>query len=164
MRLAKKRRLEAKTDYGRRLRLLKGNKPRLVFRRTNKYIITQYIVSESAKDKAVKGISSLELIKYGWPKEMEGSLKSISASYLTGYLMGKIIQKEKLETPVLDFGMLRMIHKTKSFAFLNGVIDSGVKIPCQKEAFPEKERIVGKNLKKDFSKEFEKIKSNIDKK
>lgn len=164
MRIAKKRRIEAKTDYGKRLKLLKGDKPRLVFRRTNKYILAQYIVSQAAKDKVVKGISSLELTNYGWPKKMEGSLKSIPASYLTGYLIGKIIQKEKLETPIPDFGMLRMIHKTKSFAFLNGVIDSGIKIPCKKEAFPEKDRIVGKNLKEDFSKEFEKIKLSIDKK
>jgi large subunit ribosomal protein L18 len=164
MRIPKKRRLAAKTDYSRRIKLLKSDKPRLVFRRTNKYILAQYILSESAQDTVKKGTSSIELLKYGWPTDMAGSLKSITASYLTGYLIGTQITKEKLETPIVDFGMLRMIHKTKTFAFLNGIVDAGVKIECAKENFPEKERIIGKNLKKDFSKTFETIKLNITKK
>jgi len=164
IRLPKRRRLEAKTDYAKRIKLLKSNKPRLVFRKTNRYIIAQYILSESAQDKVSKGISSVELLKYGWPADMAGSLKSITASYLTGYLMGSKIIKDKMETPIIDFGMIKMIHKTKTFAFLNGIIEAGVKIECSKENFPEKERITGKNLKKDFSKTFETIKLNISKK
>ncbi len=164
MRLDKKRRIEAKTDYAKRIKLLKSNQPRLIFRRTNRYIIAQYVQSDEAKDKTIKGITSKDLIEYGWPKEMEGSLKSIPASYLTGYLIGTMISKEKLEQPIIDFGMLRMIHKTKAFSFIEGVIDAGVKVPCDKKNFPEKERICGKNLKKDFSKEFETIKLNINKK
>jgi hypothetical protein len=39
-----------------------------------------------------------------------------------------------------------------------------LKISCKEELFPEEARIQGKNLKKDFSAEFEKIKSNIQKK
>ncbi len=164
MKLQKKRRMEAKTDYAKRIALLKSNLPRIVFRKTNKHIIAQYTLSESAQDKISKGITSKDLLKYGWPEKMEGSLKSIPASYLTGYLIGKLIQKEKLKTPIVDFGMYRMIHKNRQFAFLNGLIDSGLEINCDKKDFPEKERISGKNLKEDFSKEFEKIKSNIDKK
>lgn len=163
MKVSKRRRTEAKTDYAKRIKLLKSEKPRLVFRKTNKYIIAQYVVSENAQDKIVKGISSLELLKYSWPTEMAGSLKSITAAYLTGYLMGKRIIKGKMETPIMDFGMIKMIHKTKTFAFLNGAIDAGLKIECKKETFPEKDRISGKNLKKDFSKTFETIKSKIDK-
>jgi ribosomal protein L18 len=48
------------------------------------------------------------LLNYGWPKELSGSLKSITASYLTGLLIGKKIIKEKLETPILDVGMMRL--------------------------------------------------------
>jgi large subunit ribosomal protein L18 len=111
MRLSKKRRIEAKTDYSKRIKLLKSNKPRLVFRKTNKYVIAQYVLSEEAQDKVLKGVTSKDLINYGWPKEMEGSLKSITASYLTGYLIGKEINKSKLEQPIIDLGMIRIMHK-----------------------------------------------------
>jgi len=159
----RRRRKECKTDYLHRLKLLKSEKPRLVFRKTNTSIIAQYVVSDEAKDKIVIGITSKKLLKFGWPEKMKGSLKSLTASYLTGYLMGKQIQKQKLENPIVDFGMLRVLHKTKLFAFLKGAIDSGLDIACQEEAFPEEERIKGEHLKEDFTKTFDKIKSSIDK-
>lgn len=162
MKTQRRRRQEGRTDYGKRVKLLKSEQPRLVVRRTNKYIITQYTVSEDAKDKIVFGINSKALLKYGWPEEFKGSLKSVSASYLTGFLMGKQIQKRKLEQPIVDFGMLRMQHKNKLFAVLKGLIDSGLGISCKEEAFPEEERIKGKSLKEDFSKYFDKIKTRIE--
>jgi len=146
MKTVKKRRKQNKTDYGGRLKLLKSGKPRVVFRRTNKYIIAQYVVSKEAQDKVVFGVNSKDLMKHGWEK---GSLKSIPASYLTGYLIGKQIIKKKLETPIVDFGMVRVLHKTKTYAFLKGLIDSGVGIKCEK-GFPE-------------IKDVEKIKLEIDK-
>lgn len=163
MRLAKKRRIENKTDYNKRMKLLKSSKARIVFRKTNKYIIAQYISSQEAQDKIEIGLDSRELLSVGWPKEFAGSLKSITAAYLTGYLIAKKIIKAKKETPIVDLGMIRIIHKTKMFAFIKGMIDAGLKIKCEKEHFPEEDRIKGKNLKEDFSKNFTKIKENIDK-
>jgi large subunit ribosomal protein L18 len=159
----RKRRNERKTDYLKRIKLLKSEKPRVVFRKTNKYFLVQYVISDEAKDKIIFGITSKELLRQGWPQDFKGSLKSISAAYLTGYLFGKQIQKKKLEQPIMDFGMIRVLHKTKIFGFLKGMIDSGIKIDCKKEAFPEKERIEGKNMKQDFSQQFNKIKTGIDK-
>jgi large subunit ribosomal protein L18 len=163
MKTVKRRRKENRTNYLKRLKLLKGGMPRVVFRRTNRYVIAQYVLSEEAKDKIVFGISSKELLKYGWPKEFEGSLKSISASYLTGYLLGKKIQEKKLDKPIVDFGMNQTLYKTRIFGFLKGLIDSGIEISCKEEAFPEEERIMGKSLKEDFSKVFEGIKNKIGK-
>jgi len=160
MRTQKRRRRENKTDYLKRLKLLKSEKPRLVFRRTNKYIIVQYVVSDEARDKIIFGVNSNELLKYGWPKEAKGSLKSVPANYLIGYLIGKQINSKKLETPIVDFGMLQTLHKTKVYSFLKGVIDSGIKINCKEEAFPEEERIKGGALKNKIK--FEEIKSKID--
>lgn len=147
MKTQKKRRKQNKTDYANRLRLLKSEKPRIVFRKTNKYIIAQYVKSSQAQDKIIFGVTSKELLKYGWSK---GSLKSIPATYLTGYLIGKEINKKKLETPIVDLGMIRVLHKTKVFGFIKGLIDAGVKIECEK-GFPE--------IKEDL----EKIKLEIDK-
>ena len=152
----KRRRREAKTDYLTRVKLLKSGKARIVFRKTNKYIIAQYITSKEAKDKVKIGISSKILLKYGWPKEKTGSLKSLPAAYLTGYLIGNKIIKNKLENPIMDLGMIRTIHKTKAFSFLKGLVDSGVKIECKEEAFPKEERI----MKKEFN--INEIKTKID--
>jgi large subunit ribosomal protein L18 len=159
----KRRRRENKTDYLNRIRLLKNGAPRLVFRKTNSYLISQYVLSDEAKDKIVFGINSKALLKHGWPESFKGSLKSIPAAYLTGYLVGKKIIEEKLEKPIIDFGMARTIHKTKIFGFIKGMIDSGIEISCKEEAFPEEARIEGQNLKEDFSKYFKEVKSKIDK-
>lgn len=163
MRIAKRRRKECRTNYTKRIKFLKSGVPRIVFRKTNRYIIAEYITSKESQDKVEIGINSKSLIKYGWPEEFTGSLKSIPASYLTGFLMGKKIIKNKKETPILDIGMIRNLHKTKVYAFLKGVIDSGIEMKYKEGIFPEEERIEGKNLKKDFSKTFTQIKSKIEK-
>jgi len=141
MKTIRKRRKQCKTDYKRRLNLLKSEKPRVVFRRTNKYVIAQYVESSEARDKIIFGLTSKDLLKYGFPEKMAGSLKSLGACYLTGYLIGKKIVKEKLVQPILDIGMTRALHKNRVYAFLKGLIDSGIKIGCKEEAFPDEERI-----------------------
>ncbi len=161
MKVQKRRRRENKTDYLKRLKLLKSDKPRLVFRKTNKYIIAQYVLSDEAQDKIEFGVNTKNLLKYGWPESAKGSLKSISASYLLGYLVAKRILKEKREKPILDFGMIQSLHKTKVFAFIKGLIDSGLDIPTKEEAFPEEERIKGKDMKNKI--DIEKIKLNLEK-
>jgi len=161
MKTLKRRRREYKTDYAKRIKLLKSEKPRIVFRKTNKYIIAQYVESEEARDKIIIGISSKILLKHGWPLESKGSLKSIPASYLTGYLMGKTIKEKKLKTPIVDFGMLKTLHKTSPHAFLKGLLESGIEIKTQEKTFPEESRIKGENLKKKI--DVQEIKSKIDK-
>ncbi len=161
--MPKRRRRENKTDYGKRLKLLKAGVPRIVFRKSNKYIIAQYVTSKEAQDKIEFGVISKDLVNFGWPKENQGSLKSIPAAYLIGLLMGKKITEKGLENPIIDFGMNRMLYKTKTYAFLKGVVDAGIQINAKDEIFPEQDRIQGKHMKKDFSSMFEQIKSNIDK-
>lgn len=161
MKTQKRRREENKTDYQKRLKLLKGGKPRIVFRKTNRLIISEYISSKEAQDKILFGFDSRKLNDYGWPKDAQGSLKSITASYLTGYLTGKIIISKKLEAPILDSGMNRAIHKNKVYAFLKGLIDAGIKINCKEEFFPEESRTGGEHLKNKIP--FNEIKSKIDK-
>ena len=165
MRVKKKRRMQGRTDYRARIALLKSRKPRIVIRKTNRYIIVQYVTSEDAQDKVLYYVNSKELLDYGWPKEMQGSLKSIPACYLTGKLIAKRIKekegKKDIEA-VLDIGLARNIPKSRIYAALKGVIDGGIGVPFKKEIFPEESRIKGAHLKKDFSKIFEKIKENIE--
>src|SRR3990167_6861646 len=79
----RRRRLEAKTDYTSRLALIKSGMPRLVVRRTNRYIVAQVIKTDLAQDSIVVGVISRDLINSGWPENKKGSLKSLPASYLT---------------------------------------------------------------------------------
>ena len=58
----RQRRLSGKTDYKARLALLKSGKPRLVVRKTNRYMIAQIISSDVAQDKVVLGLTSKDLI------------------------------------------------------------------------------------------------------
>lgn len=160
MRIDKRRRRECKTDYLKRKNLLKSRIPRLVFRKSNRYVFAQLVSSAQAQDKVEFGVSSKDLLKYGWPKENEGSLKSVPASYLTGLLIGEKLAAKK-ETPIVDFGMQRVLHKTKTFAFIKGLIDAGVNVPCEESAFPDEEKIQGKNMKNKIP--FDEIKSNIEK-
>jgi large subunit ribosomal protein L18 len=163
MKTLKRRRKSNQTDYAKRIKLLKSGAPRLVFRKTNRYLIAEYVTSIEAQDKVELGMTSKALLKHGWPKDLEGSLKSTPAAYLTGFLFGKEILKRKMDIPIVDLGMSRNQHKNKTFGFLKGLKDSGLDVQCDEEYYPKEDRIKGKHLKKDFSKVFEEIKSKVSK-
>lgn len=162
MRILKKRRRERKTDYRARLKLLKSSLPRIVVRKTNRYIIIQYVKSEEARDKVMAGTTSKELLKYGLSQERKGSLKSLPACYLTGLLLGKkIISKEegKETRAILDIGLARNVKKSRIYAVLKGLVDVGVEIRHKKEVFPDDKRIRGEHLKNKIN--FDEIKNKI---
>ena len=152
MRTIKRRRHEAKTDYRTRLILLKSGKPRLVIRKTNRYIIAQIVISDIAQDKIVVGLTSKSLLEKGWPKELSGCLKNLSAAYLTGFLLGKAAQKEKIHSAILDIGMNRNVPKSRLYSALKGAIDSGLKIPHKPESLPSMEMIKNEKTSKVFDK------------
>jgi len=154
----RRRRREGKTDYSKRINLLKGESPRIIFRKTNKYIIAEYIKSKEAQDSVEIGLTSKALLGYGWPESATGSLKSVTASYLLGILMGKKIEGKK-NLPVIDFGMIRNVHKSRAYAFLKGLIDSGIKITHKEGIFPDEKRLKGEHLSNKVP--FEQIKSKI---
>jgi large subunit ribosomal protein L18 len=91
---------------------------------------------------------------------MSGSLKSLPAAYLTGFLLGKkILEKDEKGRVILDIGIIRSIPKTGTFAFLNGLVDAGVEISHKKETFPDESRIRGRHMKKNV--DLDKIKGKI---
>ena len=96
----KRRRQEGKTDYKARLALLKSSEPRLIIRRTNRYVIAQFVQSKVAQDSIIFGANSKDLLEMGWPSEFAGSLKSRAAAYLTGLLLGSKA-KSKIKSAIL---------------------------------------------------------------
>ncbi len=136
-----KRRKQGKTDYKARLGLLKSGKPRVVVRISNRYITTQYVKSEEAQDKVLVTVNSGELTEYGWPESMKGSLKSLTAGYLTGFLAGKEILNKEEKEAVLDIGLKRNVKGNRIYAVLKGLLEAGLDIPHQKDILPTDEAI-----------------------
>ena len=53
--------------------------------------------------------------------------------------------------------MIRVLHKSKPYAFIKGLKDAGINIKCKEEFFPEKERIYSEK----FKNKIEEIKKKI---
>lgn len=169
-----RRRREGKTNYKRRLKLILSKKPRVVVRKTNRYIIAHVTMFNKKGDKIVKKddkalyVTSKELGKYGW----NYSFKSTPAAYLTGLLLGKMMKELGVEEAILDIGLYRPIKGCKLYAFLKGLVDIGVNVPHDPEIFPDEKRITGEHIKEyaesikgteKFEKQFSYyIKNNLD--
>ena len=158
--MKRKRRLQAKTDYKARIILLQSKKPRLVFRKTNKYITGQYIKSAEGRDSVILGVTSKNLMKFGW--KQSGNLKSLPASYLTGFLIGKKVLDTEENEAIFDIGLLRNIKGSKLYAFLKGAIDAGLKIKAGENIFPDEARLLGRHMKTEVK--LSEIKLEIEKK
>ncbi len=139
-RLDKRRRQEGKTNYTKRLILLKAGCPRLVVRKSNKYIILQIVESVRAQDKVLHTVSTKDLLKHGWPADKVGSLKSLSAAYLAGLLIGKKASDIKGRI-ILDSGLIPSTKASRVYASVKGVADSGIKIPFDEKIVPSDEMI-----------------------
>ena len=145
MKIDKRRRIENKTNYNKRLKLLTGASPRLVIRKTNKYMIMQIIQSIHAQDKVVASVNTKELLKLDWPKDKEGSLKCLTASYLGGFLLAK---KSKVDGRViLDTGLIPNTKGSRIYAAVKGFSDGKGEINYDEEVVPSEEMIKGKNEK-----------------
>ena len=151
---------EGKTDYRLRRNILKGQMPRIVIRKTNKYMIAQVIESHGALDFTKVYVSSKELGKYGW----HGSFKNIPAAYLTGELLARKALKAKIKKAVVDIGMQRSTKGNKVYALVKGCKDNGMDINFSEEIAPSDDRIKGRHSKnKDMEKMFNEVKEKISK-
>ncbi len=156
LRTQKRRRRENKTDYKARRILLVSGLPRIVVRMTNKYFILQAVESNEAQDKVLATITSKDLLKNGWDEKKKGSLKSISAGYLTGILMAKQLGKGKY---IMDLGMARTYKGGRVFSVIAGLIEGGLDIPANDKVFPSEDRLMGGH--NDLKSMVEKIKGGL---
>lgn len=141
----KRRRREGKTNYYKRYVMILSGKPRLVVRKTNKYIWVQLIVAKPQGDVTVVAAHSRELAKrYGWM----GGTKNTSAAYLTGLLAGLRALKAGYNYAVLDIGLHRPVKGSRVFAAMKGAVDAGLEVPHSEEILPEEYRIRGEHVAK----------------
>lgn len=153
-----RRKREGKTNYKKRLELLKGKEARLVVRRTNKHIIMQLVEYHPDGDKILLGVSSKVLESMGWAH----SGKNIPAAYLTGLLLGKTAATKKITKAHLDLGLRTPIIGSRLYAALKGAIDAGLDVPASKEVFPTEERIAGKHIQNEtIAKDFATLKAKV---
>jgi len=155
-----KRKKQNKTDYRKRLALLKSRMPRLAARKTNKRIIAQIITFAPEGDKTIIRVSSRDLKKYGLAVDANNT----PIAYLTGYLLGKSAINKKIKKAVFDLGLNIATKGNKLYAVLKGAADAGIEIPHSEEVMPSAERLAGAHIKNFDTAMVEKIKNNIDSK
>lgn len=158
-----KRRRLGKTDYKKRLKLLISKKPRLVVRKSLKYIHAQIVEFAKEGDKTIATVSSEELKKNGW----KFACDNLPAAYLTGLLIGKKAVKKGIKEVVLDAGLYPSTAGSRVYAIVKGAVDAGLKVPIEEKVLPKEERIKGIHVAsylekfKNLPEEFEKIKQKI---
>jgi large subunit ribosomal protein L18 len=138
-----RRRAEGKTDYHKRLKLLKSRKLRVVIRSSNNHMRVQIVQSKLGGDKVLISAFSKELaLKYGWI----ANTGNIPASYLTGYLAGLRAKNNNIPEAIFDLGMI--YNKNRVLATCKGVLDAGIQVPYKEEFFPDglEERIKGNHI------------------
>lgn len=140
-RFFKEYRRSDKTNYNKRLSLLKSGKPRLVVRLSSKNILVQIVEYAPSGDKILCGVSTQILAKeYGW----KGPRSNIPAAYLLGLIMAK---KTDIKEAILDIGKRRSIHHSKIYAVIKGLVDGGMSIPSSDKVFPSEDRLNGEHIK-----------------
>ncbi len=155
--LSYKRKRKGKTDYKKRLGLLKSNKLRFVVRRSLKNILIQIIKYEDTGDKVLISLHSNQLKKLGW-KFHKGNTP---AAYLTGLLCGIKAKKQDINEAILDLGLSSSIKNSVCYAAIKGALDAGLKIPVSKEVLPQENRVDGEFISKDINQNFNEIKNKI---
>jgi len=152
-----KRKREGKTDYKKRLSLLKSRKARLVVKRALKNIYVQVIKYEPDGDKILVSSNSNMLKRYGW--KFHGG--NIPAAYLTGLLCAVRAKEKGVKEAIVDLGLYKDIKGNAIYAAVKGVIDGGLNVPCSKEVFPKEDRIQGKHINENIQKSFQEVKEKI---
>jgi len=150
-----RRRREGKTDYRRRLSLLKSGETRVVVRRSLRNVLVQFVNYDESGDRIVAQAEARELPALGWA----GYTSNTPAAYLTGVLAAKRAKEAGVEGGVLDLGMQVPVKGGNLFAALQGVLDGGVQVPHNPDVLPGEERLSGAHVAKkaEIGPVFEKI-------
>lgn len=132
--------MEGKTDYKKRLSLLKSRKPRLIIRKSLRNIQLQLALYEKNGDKILISSHSNQLRSFGW-RHHNGNVQS---AYLTGLILGLKAKSKNIKEAVLDLGLARSVKGSILYAALKGATESGLNVPHSKDILPEEKRIASK--------------------
>ncbi len=138
-----RRRRDGKTDYSKRLALLKSNVARMVVRKSNRFVYVQLFnggFSEGG-DKCVCSFNSSDLKEFGF----QGKQNTPSA-YLAALACGKKALKAGVKEFILDIGLQKASKGSVIFAALKGAVDAGLQTSFGEKVLPSQDRIEGKHL------------------
>ncbi len=137
-----RRKIEGKTNYRKRIKMLLSNKLRLVVRKSLNNMSAQIIEYQPKGDRVVISAHSTELKKFGW--KITGG--NIPSSYLVGLLLGIKAKEKGIEETILDIGLNSSVKGSRIYALLSGALEGGLKIPYSSDILPNEERIKGKHI------------------
>lgn len=127
-----KRRRQGKTNYAKRLALIKSKKTKMLIRKSNKAIMIQFVDFAEIGDKTILTFHSKKLIKlFSWPAK-----RNVYTAYLTGLYAGKEAKKKNVDEFVLDIGLYAPTKGNVLFAALKGALDAGLKTNFDEEKIP----------------------------
>ncbi len=149
-----RRRREGRTNYVKRLALLKSGLPRLVVRKLNKGVLVQLVKYSMKGDETICQASSSELEGFGFAGK-----RNVPSAYLAGFLLGKKAVAKGVSDFVADFGLHTASKGGVLFAAVKGAVDGGLKTNVGQEMLPSEQRMAGKHIGLDISGALEKIKS-----
>ena len=125
--------------------MLRGGIPRAVVRVSNTQVTCQVVEYSPGGDKILAEVKTSSLTEnHGWP--IDASRKSIPASYLTGFAVGKKAIAAGCETAILDIGLAASTKGNRAYAALKGMIDAGLEIPHGEDVLPSEDRIMGSHI------------------
>lgn len=153
-----RRRREGRTDYRRRLRLLRSELPRAVVRKSLNQVQVQIVSYDAKGDKVVASAVSGELRDLGWT----AGTGNVPASYLTGLLAGRRALSRGVTKVVLDIGRQNPAYGGRLFAAARGLVDAGIALPHGEAAVPKRDRLEGKHLPTDVGKQFADVKAKVE--
>ncbi len=127
-----RRRKENRTNYAKRLGLVKSGLPRMVVRKSNRYVSVQFIEFDPSGDKTLCTVTGRKLSKlFNWP-----SKRNVWSAYLAGLCAGREASKKGVTEFVLDSGLHTPSKGSVLFAALKGAVDAGLKTNYSEEKVP----------------------------
>ncbi len=156
-RVPHRRRREQRTDYKRRLALLKSGKTRAVVRKQNKNVIVQFVDYDPDGDVVRAQATAHELDRYGW----DGHTGNLPAAYLTGTLAATRAAEAGIQDAVLDLGLHKPTPRSAIFSALKGILDAGVEVPHGDGVLPDEDRALGAHISEDIMDTATSIKDEI---
>jgi large subunit ribosomal protein L18 len=118
---------------------------------SGRYVYAQIIKPKATGDITLCSASSRDLAKkFGW----KGSAKNLPGAFLTGFYLGKLAEKSKLESVVFYSGVGRFVHGSRVASLLDGAKTAGLKVEVGEESLPEDAREKGEHIVK-FAKTLE---------
>ena len=90
------------------------------------------------------------------------SKKSVPASYLVGFALGKAAIAAGHEDAVLDIGLAASTPGSRVFAALRGMVEAGLNVPHSEKVLPDDERTKGAHINDSIAGAMDTTKSSIE--